>query len=65
MCAVITPVQDLYPQLIHSARGVGTFCAISGRTADIRDNLVSALRNNGMAQQVLVGYQLCCVCCSV
>lgn len=42
--------------MIHSARGVGTFCAISGHTADIRDNLVSELRNNGMAQQVIVGY---------
>ena len=56
MCAVITPMQALYPQLIHSARGVGTFCAISGHTVDIRDNLVSELRNNGMAQQVIVSY---------
>lgn len=43
--------QELYPQLIHRARGVGTFCAIDGCTIESRDKLLSELRNNGRAQQ--------------
>ena len=45
------PSQELYPQLIHSARGAGTFCAFNGRTVDIRNKLLSELKNNGRAQQ--------------
>jgi len=41
-------LQELYPQLIHSVRGVGTFCAFSGRTVDIRDKVLLELKNNGM-----------------
>ena len=52
MCVVIALLQELYPQLIHNARGVDIYFAISSHTADIRGNLISEI----MAQQVIVGY---------
>ena len=60
MCVVIALLQELYPQLIHSARGVYIYFAISSHTADTRGNLVSEL----MAQQVIVGYCAVELCCS-
>ena len=46
--AIFDSLQEQYPQLIHKARGVGTFCAFNGRTVDIRDKLLCELKNNGM-----------------
>ena len=39
--------QRLYPSIIHSARGTGTFCAISCKDGETRDNLAYALRQKG------------------
>jgi 4-aminobutyrate aminotransferase/(S)-3-amino-2-methylpropionate transaminase len=40
-------LQEMYPSLIHSARGVGTYCAVSGVTASIKDKLIYLLRQKG------------------
>jgi len=40
-------IQELYPDQIHKARGVGTFCAIDGHTVEVRDRLLVDLNNNG------------------
>lgn len=37
-----------HSNLIANARGLGTFQAIDGNTAEIRDNLVQKLRNLGI-----------------
>ena len=39
--------QGLYPGLIHSARGAGTFCAVDCYNEATRDKIVSSLRNKG------------------
>ncbi|XP_065898676.1 4-aminobutyrate aminotransferase, mitochondrial-like [Dysidea avara] len=46
--AGLKQLQELYPQQIHNARGVGTFCAIDGHTVEIRDKLLVELKNNGV-----------------
>jgi len=40
-------LEGYYPQLIHSARGLGTFSAISCHSTQVRDQLVCNLRNRG------------------
>lgn len=37
-----------YPHLINSARGLGTFTALNGADASVRDKIVVKLRNNGI-----------------
>lgn len=39
--------QGLYPGLIHSARGAGTFCAVDCYSEATRDKIVRLLRNKG------------------
>ncbi len=39
--------QDMYPSLVHSARGAGTFCAIDCHDSATRDKLVGQLKNSG------------------
>ena len=39
--------QVLYPWLLHSARGIGTYCAISSNTTEMRDKIVHAMRQKG------------------
>ncbi|XP_065898677.1 4-aminobutyrate aminotransferase, mitochondrial-like [Dysidea avara] len=46
--AGLKQLQELYPQQIHKARGVGTFCGIDGCTVEIRDRLLIDLKNNGV-----------------
>jgi len=41
-------LQNKYPQYLHSARGLGTFCAIDCDTAARRDSIISKLRNSGV-----------------
>ena len=41
-------MQKQHPNLIHSARGVGTFCAIDCYDAATRDKIVEMLRNRGL-----------------
>ena len=45
MCT--TYFQVLYPWLVHSARGIGTYCAISSNTTEMRDKIVYAMRQKG------------------
>ena len=40
-------LQVLYPWLVHSARGIGTYCAISSNTTEMRDKIVYAMRQKG------------------
>ena len=37
-----------FPDLIHSARGLGTYCAFDAVDAKMRDRLAVQLRNNGI-----------------
>ena len=39
--------QRLHPDLIHSARGAGTFCAVDCYNEATRDKIVGLLRNRG------------------
>eukprot|EP00735_Rhodelphis_limneticus_P009644 TRINITY_DN2840_c1_g1::TRINITY_DN2840_c1_g1_i1::g.6129::m.6129 TRINITY_DN2840_c1_g1::TRINITY_DN2840_c1_g1_i1::g.6129 ORF type:complete len:498 (+),score=118.73,sp/Q55FI1/GABT_DICDI/53.80/0.0,Aminotran_3/PF00202.16/2.5e-88 TRINITY_DN2840_c1_g1_i1:43-1536(+) len=41
-------LETKYPNLVHRARGAGTFCAIDGRTPEIRDKIVNILRQRGV-----------------
>lgn len=39
---------DLHPTLLRDARGVGLFCAITAVNAEVRDNLITSMRNKGV-----------------
>jgi len=41
------PLQAKYPWLIHSVRGVGTFCVFDRYSTETRNKLVLNLRNRG------------------
>ena len=45
--AYLFPLQAKYPSLIHSVRGVGTFCAFDCYSTETRNKLVLNLRNRG------------------
>ena len=45
--AYLFPLQAKYPSLIHSVRGVGTFCAFDCYSTETRNKLVPNLRNRG------------------
>ena len=47
-------LQKRYPQLIHSVRGLGTFCAIDCPTPQARDTLLHKLRNKGRQTTILL-----------
>lgn len=40
-------LQKQYPNMIHSARGAGTFCAVDCYDVETRDKIVGLLRNRG------------------
>lgn len=40
-------MQGHYPGLLHSARGIGTYCAVSAKDTDTRNDLIVALRQKG------------------
>lgn len=40
-------LQVHYPSILHSARGIGTYCAIGAKDASTRDTLVILLRQKG------------------
>ncbi|XP_003385623.1 PREDICTED: 4-aminobutyrate aminotransferase, mitochondrial-like isoform X2 [Amphimedon queenslandica] len=42
-------LQDHYPGMLHSARGKGTYCAISAKDTDTRNELIVALRQKGFS----------------
>ncbi|TRY75786.1 hypothetical protein TCAL_01296 [Tigriopus californicus] len=44
-------LEEMYPDLVHSSRGRGTFCAIDASTAEIRDAIINQMKLVG----VLVG----------
>lgn len=37
----------VYPNVINSARGLGTFSSLDGVNVEIRDKIVQRLRNSG------------------
>ncbi len=37
-----------YPNLVNSARNLGTFGSVDGQTAQVRDQLITKLRNLGI-----------------
>jgi len=37
-----------YPDVIHSARGLGTYCAFDGTDSQVRDTIATKLRNAGI-----------------
>ncbi|ODN06100.1 4-aminobutyrate aminotransferase, mitochondrial [Orchesella cincta] len=40
--------QNKYPNILNSARGRGTFCAIDCTSTEVRDKIVNELRNQGV-----------------
>ena len=46
-CNYAVIMQGLYPGLLHSARGAGTFCAIDCYSEASRDKIVGRLRDKG------------------
>ncbi len=38
----------IYPEVIHSARGLGTYCAFDGTDSQTRDMIATNLRNAGI-----------------
>jgi 4-aminobutyrate aminotransferase/(S)-3-amino-2-methylpropionate transaminase len=48
MLAGLEELQAGFPGLLHSARGLGTFCAVDCRDAAVRDGIVSAMRKEGV-----------------
>uniref|UniRef100_A0A7S3GIY6 Uncharacterized protein n=2 Tax=Palpitomonas bilix TaxID=652834 RepID=A0A7S3GIY6_9EUKA len=48
MNAGLLSLQDLYPQLLSSARGQGTYCAIDVASQEARDAFVQDMRVNGV-----------------
>lgn len=41
-------IQDKFPGLVQSTRGQGTFIAFDGKTSAVRDQIVGAMRNQGL-----------------
>merc|ERR1712149_163464 len=41
-------MQNKFPQYLHSARGLGTFCAIDCDTGARRDQILTKMRNEGV-----------------
>ena len=44
-----------YPSILHSARGVGTFCAISFKDQKTRDEIATLLMQKGKIAGINVG----------
>merc|ERR1711981_309467 len=48
MLTGLKELQKRYPGLLHSARGIGTFCAIDCPNANVRDKIVNEMRSTGI-----------------
>ena len=53
-------IQGRYPSLIHSARGIGTFCAIDCKDSATRDKIIAALKNKGLSISFIQIYNATC-----
>ncbi|KRX96826.1 4-aminobutyrate aminotransferase, mitochondrial [Trichinella pseudospiralis] len=48
LLAGLQALEEKYPALVHSARGLGTFCAITCRDVTTRDSILTRMRNCGI-----------------
>merc|ERR1719510_2878760 len=48
MLSGLKELQKRYPGLLHSARGIGTFCAVDCPNANVRDKIVNEMRSTGI-----------------
>ncbi|KRY36641.1 4-aminobutyrate aminotransferase, mitochondrial [Trichinella spiralis] len=48
LLAGLQALEEKFPALVHSARGLGTFCAITCRDVATRDNILTRMRQRGI-----------------